>query len=82
MMFRTSERRRFFWVLAIMFISIAVEQLFAEIKNYYQAEPPEVDMQLLRLWLGGRIQEAIVCGIGLGYLVFGRNGNHKPETST
>jgi bacteriorhodopsin len=75
--FRHSQRRWFFWVLAIMFISVSIEQICAEVKNYYQTEPPAVDMQLLKLWLAGRVQEAVVCGLGLGYLVFGRNGKHK-----
>lgn len=77
MMFRQSERRWFFWVLAIIYISVSIEQLCAEVKNYYQGEPAVVDMRLLKLWLVGRIQEAIVSGLGLLYLVFGRNGKRQ-----
>jgi bacteriorhodopsin len=74
MMFRRSSKRWFFWALAMALISISIEQVCAEIKNYYQAEPPEIDMQLLKIWLGGRVQEAIVTGGVLAYMVFGRNG--------
>ena len=80
-MFRQSERRRFFWVLAMVLISVSVEQFCAEVKNYYQQAPPELDYGLIRFWLAGRVQEAIISGIGLLYLVFGRNGKHSDGKS-
>lgn len=73
-MFRQSSHRRFFWALAVAFISVAIEQACAEVKNYYQTVPAPVDMQLLKLWLAGRAQEAVVTALVLIYLVFGRNG--------
>ena len=79
--FRRSEKRWFFWALAIAFISIAIEQFCAEVKNYYQVEPSGVDVEMLKLWLGGRVQEAIVTAGALGYMIFGRNGKHKTETT-
>lgn len=77
--FRGSGRRKFFWALAILLISVSVEQTCAEIKNYYQQTPPPVDMNLILLWLAGRVQEAIVAALVLGYLIFGQNG--KPIKS-
>lgn len=59
--------------MAILLISIAVEQVCAEIKNYFHPAPPD-DPALGLLWLAGRAVETIVGAIVLGYLVFGRNG--------
>lgn len=76
--FRHSSRRWFFLWLAILFISVAIEQLCSQVKNYYHPAPP--DDQLLGLvWLAGRTLETIVGAVVLGYLVFGKNGS---ETKT
>lgn len=71
--FRHSLRRWFFLSLAILLISVAIEQLCAQVKNYFHPAPP--DDQLLGLvWLAGRTLETIVGALVLGYLVFGKNG--------
>ena len=80
-MFRQSSRRWFFWALAMVFVSISIEQVCAEVKNYYQVQPSLVDTQFLKLWLAGRVQEAIVAGGVLAYLVFGRNGSSKRDAN-
>lgn len=72
MMFRDSSKRRFFWTLALLLASVSVEQCVAEIKNLYGTTPTDVNLTLF--WLAGRIQEAIVAGAVLGYMIFGRNG--------
>jgi hypothetical protein len=77
-MFRWSSRRRFFWAIAAAFASIAIEHVSAEIKNL--AQPAPVDVAIAWQWLAGRIQESIIAGFVLGYLVFGQNG--KPKTSS
>jgi bacteriorhodopsin len=79
--FRRSNRRWFFWAIAMAFVSISFEQLCAEVKNYYQAEPPLLDTNLLKFWLAGRVQEAVITGSVLCYLVFGRNGKTKTAVS-
>lgn len=79
-MFRGSSRRWFFWALALGYASIAVEQTVSELKNLYQ--PPPESVELASLWVAGRIQEAIVLGGILGYLVFGRNGHSTQAQST
>ena len=77
--FRRSGRRWFFWALAIVLLSVTIEQLCAETKNYYQSEIT-TDTQLLKLWLAGRTQEAVASGLALIYLVFGQNGKHEKES--
>lgn len=73
LMFRSSSRKWFFWSIGLVLASIAVEHVASEIKNLGQPAP--ADFTIAAMWLLGRIQEAVVAGIVLGYLVFGRNGN-------
>lgn len=76
-MFRFSSRKWFFWSVALVLASIAVEHVASEIKNLGQPAP--ADFTIAALWLVGRVQEAVVAGGVLGYLVFGRNGSSKTE---
>ena len=71
--FRHSSRRWFFLSLAILLVSVAVEQVCAEVKNYVHPAPPD-DPALGLIWLAGRALETLVGAFVLGYLVFGRNG--------
>lgn len=71
--FRRSSRRWFFLSLAILYIAVAVEQLCAQVKNYFHPAPPD-DAFLGLVWLAGRAAETIVGAAVLGYLVFGKNG--------
>lgn len=71
-MFRSSSRKWFFWSIGFVLASVAVEHACAELKNLGQAPPPDFNIALM--WLLGRVQEAIVAGLVLGYMVFGRNG--------
>lgn len=70
-------RRKFFWVMALAFVSIAVEYITAEIKNLSQ--PPPLQFGIALQWVAGRVQECVVLGLVVGYLVFGRNGDNKAE---
>lgn len=72
-MFRFSSRRWFFWSLSAVLASIAVEHVCAEIKNLGQPAPQDFTIALM--WVIGRIQEAVVAALVLGYMVFGRNGS-------
>lgn len=72
-MFGSSSRKWFFWSLALLLASIALEHVSSEIKNLGQPAPP--DFTIAALWVTGRIQEAVIAGSVLVYLVFGRNGN-------
>lgn len=64
---------RFFRALALLLVAITVEQICAEIKNYY-TDPIE-DLVLGFVWLAGRAVEAAVGSLVLAYLVLGRNGD-------
>lgn len=79
-MFRSSSRKWFFWSIALLLASISVEHVSAEIKNLSQAAPD--DTSIAWQWLAGRIQEAVVAGFVLGYMVFGRNGKSTPVAAT
>lgn len=79
-MFRYSTRKWFFWSLALVLASVAMEHVGAEIKNLGQAPPPDFDIAVL--WLVGRTQEVIIAGGVLGYMIFGRNGSSKTEVPT
>lgn len=72
-MFWDSSRRWFFWSLSFVMASIAIEHVCAEIKNLGQPAPE--DFSIAMLWVIGRVQEAIVAAVALGYMVFGRNGD-------
>jgi uncharacterized membrane protein SirB2 len=71
-MFRFSERKWFFWALALVLASIVIEHVTAEIKNLDM--PPPDNVWIATQWLLGRAQEAIIAALVLGYMVFGRNG--------
>lgn len=77
-MFRFSSRRWFFWTLAAVFAAIAVDQTTQEVKNLAALPPPNVGIAWT--WLIGRIVVVVVAGIGLGYIVFGRNGKQPVVT--
>jgi hypothetical protein len=79
-MFHNSNRRWFFWALALAFASIGLEFCASEIKNLYQSAPPT--LELAWLWLLARTQEMLVLGGVLGYLVFGRNGKSPAVTES
>lgn len=74
--FAGSSRKWFFWSLAIVCWSIALEQAGAEIKNLYSQHVASFEISLI--WLVGRTQQVVISGLVLGYLLFGRNGVTKP----
>lgn len=76
-MFRRSGRY-YFLSQAILLAFIAHEQLSAEVKNYLHPSPPD-DAPVGYYWLIGRILETVVAAAVLGYMVFGRNGQHKTD---
>lgn len=76
-MFRDSTRRRFFWAMAAVFAAVAIDQTMQEFKNL-GALPP-TDAEIAWAWLLGRLLVVIAAGVGLGYMVFGRNGSGKTE---
>ena len=71
-MFRGSSRKWFFWTLAAVLASVAVDQTGQEIKNLLGPSPLDTGTALI--WLLGRLLVVVVAGAGLGYMVFGRNG--------
>lgn len=79
-MFRTSSRRWFFWTQAFVFAAVAIDQTAQEIKNL-GAAPPD-DVSTAWTWVMGRVVVVIVAGIGLGYMVFGRNGKSNSVATT
>lgn len=74
--FRRSAHRWFFWMIAMVLTSVAVEHVSAEIKNLYATDVP-ASLTIAGQWLIGRMQEAIVATVVLGYMIFGRNGRVK-----
>ena len=70
-----SGAQKFLRALAIVLFSVVVEQSTAELKNFYQQEPPVVELGIV--WLAGRAQQAIVGALVLGYLIFGKNGTKE-----
>lgn len=77
--FRYSRQRWFFLSLAILLVTVAVEQICAQVKNYYHPAPPDDPFTGL-VWLAGRTLEAAVGGVVLGYLVLakGKSGSVTP----
>jgi len=77
--FKRSEHRWFFFALAILLLSITVNQITAGVKNYFQA--PTVDISILYLWLIGRFQEAVIATLVLFRIVFGPRTLHPMPSS-
>jgi len=79
--FKRSEQRWFFFALAILLLSITLEQITAEIKNYFQADAAPINIGLLYQWLAGRFQEAVVATLVLFRIVFGPRSLHPVPSS-
>lgn len=75
--FRHSRQRWFFLWLGFLLITVTIEQVCAQVKNYFHPAPPDDPLTGL-IWLAGRTLEMVVGGIVLGYLVFARSKNGNP----